>query len=156
MNITVLAVGNKMPRWVDEAVQEYAKRFGRDVQYTLKEIKPEKRGAGVNAAQGMAAEEKRIVEALPDNAFLVVLDERGKAPTSVDLAQYMQRWQQDGEHVCFVIGGADGMTDALKQKARLMLRLSSLTLPHGMVRVLLTEQLYRAVSILQNHPYHRE
>ena len=156
MNITVLAVGNKMPRWVDEAVQEYAKRFGRDVQYTLKEIKPEKRGAGVNAAQGMAAEEKRIVEALPDNAFLVVLDERGKAPTSVELAQYMQRWQQDGEHVCFVVGGADGMTDALKQKARLMLRLSSLTLPHGMVRVLLTEQLYRAVSILQNHPYHRE
>ena len=156
MNITVLAVGNKMPRWVDEAVQEYAKRFGRDVQYTLKEIKPEKRGAGVNAAQGMVAEEKRILEALPDNAFLVVLDERGKAPTSVELAQYMQRWQQDGEHVCFVIGGADGMTDALKQKARLMLRLSSLTLPHGMVRVLLTEQLYRAVSILQNHPYHRE
>lgn len=156
MNITVLAVGNKMPRWVDEAVQEYAKRFGRDVQYTLKEIKPEKRGAGVNAAQGMAAEEKRILEALPDNAFLVVLDERGKAPTSVELAQYMQRWQQDGEHVCFVIGGVDGMTDALKQKARLMLRLSSLTLPHGMVRVLLTEQLYRAVSILQNHPYHRE
>lgn len=156
MNITVLAVGNKMPRWVDEAVQEYAKRFGRDVQYTLKEIKPEKRGAGVNAAQGMAAEEKRILEALPDNAFLVVLDERGKAPTSVELAQYMQRWQQDGEHVCFVIGGADGMTDALKRKARLMLRLSSLTLPHGMVRVLLTEQLYRAVSILQNHPYHRE
>ena len=156
MNITVLAVGNKMPRWVDEAVQEYAKRFGRDVQYTLKEIKPEKRGAGVNAAQGMAAEEKRILEALPDNAFLVVLDERGKVPTSVELAQYMQRWQQDGEHVCFVIGGADGMTDALKQKARLMLRLSSLTLPHGMVRVLLTEQLYRAVSILQNHPYHRE
>ena len=156
MNITVLAVGNKMPRWVDEAVQEYAKRFGRDVQYTLKEIKPEKRGAGVNAAQGMAAEEKRILEALPDNVFLVVLDERGKAPTSVELAQYMQRWQQDGEHVCFVIGGADGMTDALKQKARLMLRLSSLTLPHGMVRVLLTEQLYRAVSILQNHPYHRE
>ena len=156
MNITVLAVGNKMPRWVDEAVQEYAKRFGRDVQYTLKEIKPEKRGAGVNATQGMAAEEKRILEALPDNAFLVVLDERGKAPTSVELAQYMQRWQQDGEQVCFVIGGADGMTDALKQKARLMLRLSSLTLPHGMVRVLLTEQLYRAVSILQNHPYHRE
>lgn len=156
MNITVLAVGTKMPRWVDEAVGEYAKRFGRDVAYTLKEIKPEKRGAGVNAAQGMAAEEKRILETLPDNAFLVVLDERGKAPTSVELAQYMQRWQQDSEHVCFVIGGADGMTDALKQKARLMLRLSSLTLPHGMVRVLLTEQLYRAVSILQNHPYHRE
>ena len=156
MNITVLAVGTKMPRWVDDAVNEYAKRFGREVQYVLKEIKPEKRGSGVNAAQGMAAEEKRIVEAIPDGAFLVVLDERGKAPTSVELAAYLKQWQLDGEHVCFVIGGADGMTDALKQKARLMLRLSSLTLPHGMVRVLLTEQLYRVVSILNNHPYHRE
>lgn len=156
MNITVLAVGTKMPRWVDEAVAEYAKRFGRDIHYVLKEIKPEKRGAGVNAAQGMAAEEKRIVEAIPEGAYLVVLDERGKAPTSVELADYLRVWQQEGEQVCFVIGGADGMTDALKQKARLMLRLSSLTMPHGMVRVLLTEQLYRAVSILHNHPYHRE
>ena len=156
MNITVLAVGTKMPRWVDEAVAEYAKRFGRDVHYALKEIKPEKRGAGVNAAQGMAAEEKRLLEAIPPGAFLVVLDERGKAPTSVELAGHLQRWQQEGEHVCFIIGGADGMTEHLKQQARLMMRLSSLTLPHGMVRVLLTEQLYREVSILHNHPYHRE
>ena len=104
----------------------------------------------------MAAEEKRILEAIPPGAFLVVLDERGKAPTSVDLAAHLQQWQQNGDNVCFVIGGADGMTDRLKQQARLMLRLSSLTLPHGMVRVLLTEQLYRAVSILNNHPYHRE
>lgn len=156
MNITVLAVGTKMPRWVDEAVGGYAKRFGRDIRYTLKEIKPEKRGAGVGAAQGMAAEEKRILEALPAGAFLVVLDERGQAPTSAELAALLQNWQQNGEHVCFVIGGADGMTDRIKRQARLMLRLSSLTLPHGMVRVLLTEQLYRAVSILNNHPYHRE
>lgn len=156
MNITVLAVGTKMPRWVNEAVDEYAKRFGRDINYTLKEIKPEKRGAGVNAAQGMAAEEKRLLEAIPNSAFLVVLDERGQAPTSVQLAEHLRHWQQNGEHVCFIIGGADGMTDHLKQQAKLMLRLSSLTLPHGMVRVLLTEQLYRAVSILQNHPYHRE
>ena len=156
MNITVLAVGTKMPRWVDDAVNEYAKRFGRDIQYTIKEIKPEKRGAGINANQGMVAEEKRIMENIPNNAFLVVLHERGKAPTSVELSEYLNTWQQNGEHVCFVIGGADGMTDALKQRARLMLRLSSLTLPHGMVRVLLTEQLYRAVSILHNHPYHRE
>ena len=147
MNITVLAVGTKMPRWVDEAVGEYAKRFGRDVNYALKEIKPEKRGAGVNAAQGMAAEEKRLLEAIPQGAFLVVLDERGKAPTSVELAQHLKSWQQNGEHVCFIIGGADGMTDRLKQQANMMMRLSSLTLPHGMVRVLLTEQLYRAVSI---------
>ncbi|MDK4684080.1 23S rRNA (pseudouridine(1915)-N(3))-methyltransferase RlmH [Kingella negevensis] len=156
MNITVLAVGTKMPKWVDEAVAEYAKRFGRDVNYTLKEVKPEKRGAGVNATQGMLAEEKRILDALPENALVVALDERGKAPTSMELAEHMRQWQQNGEHVCFIIGGADGMTDTLKQKARLMMRLSNLTLPHGMVRVLLTEQLYRAVSILHNHPYHRE
>ena len=92
MNITVLAVGTKMPRWVDEAVAEYAKRFGRDVHYVLKEIKPEKRGAGVNAAQGMAAEEKRILAEIPEQAYLVVLDERGKAPTSVELAGYLQQW----------------------------------------------------------------
>lgn len=99
MNITVLAVGTKMPRWVDEAVNEYAKRFGRDVDYVLKEIKPEKRGAGVNAAQGMAAEEKRILDALPAGALVVALDERGKAPTSVELAAYLQSWRQNGEHV---------------------------------------------------------
>ena len=156
MQITVLAVGMKMPRWVNEAVDEYAKRFGREVQYTLKEIKPEKRGSGVTAAHGMAAEEKRIVDALPEHAFLVALDERGIAPTSLQLAEYLRQWQQNGESVCFVIGGADGMTDSLKRRANLLLRLSSLTLPHGMVRVLLTEQLYRAVSILNHHPYHRE
>lgn len=157
MNITVLAVGTKMPMWVEQAVAEYAKRFGREIQYKIKEIKPEKRGAGVNAAQGMLAEERRIVEAVPANAFLVVLDEHGKPFTSVELAEQLACWQNSGEHhICFVIGGADGMTEGLKQKARLMMRLSNLTLPHGMVRVLLTEQLYRAASILNNHPYHRE
>ena len=104
----------------------------------------------------MAAEEKRILEAMPADAFLVVLDERGVAPTSQELAGYLKKWQQNGQHVCMVIGGADGLTEHIKQQAGLMLRLSSLTLPHGMVRVLLTEQLYRAVSILHNHPYHRE
>ncbi len=145
-----------MPSWVDQAVDEYAKRFGRDIRYTLKEIKPEKRGAGVNAAQGMAAEEKRIMEALPENAWIVVLDERGKDIGSVELSEYLQQWQHNGQHICFIIGGADGMTDRIKQQANLILRLSKMTLPHGMVRVLLTEQLYRAASILQNHPYHRE
>lgn len=156
MNITVLAVGTKMPRWVDEAVNDYAKRFGRDIVYTLKEIKPEKRTSSVNAAQGMLAEEKRLLDAIPTQALVVALDERGVAPTSIQLAEYLKTWQMNGEHVCFIIGGADGMTDTIKQKAKMLMRLSSLTLPHSMVRVLLTEQLYRAVSILHNHPYHRE
>ncbi|MBR6876564.1 MAG: 23S rRNA (pseudouridine(1915)-N(3))-methyltransferase RlmH [Neisseriaceae bacterium] len=156
MNITVLAVGTKMPRWVDEAVNDYAKRFGRDIVYTLKEIKPEKRTSSVNATQGMLAEEKRLLDAIPTQALVVALDERGVAPTSIQLAEYLKTWQMNGEHVCFIIGGADGMTDTIKQKAKMLMRLSSLTLPHSMVRVLLTEQLYRAVSILHNHPYHRE
>ena len=156
MNITVLAVGTKMPRWVDEAVNDYAKRFGRDIVYTLKEIKPEKRTSSVNAAQGMLAEEKRLLDAIPTQALVVALDERGVAPTSIQLAEYLKTWQMNGEHVCFIIGGADGITDTIKQKAKMLMRLSSLTLPHSMVRVLLTEQLYRAVSILHNHPYHRE
>ncbi|KDN12371.1 23S rRNA (pseudouridine(1915)-N(3))-methyltransferase RlmH [Snodgrassella communis] len=156
MNITVLAVGTKMPHWVDYAVADYSKRFGREIQFQLREIKPEKRGAGINAAQAMAAEEERIVAAIPSHSYLIVLDERGKAPTSRELADWLKRWQQQGDNLCFVIGGADGLTDRLKQRANLLLRLSSLTLPHGMVRVLLTEQLYRAQSILHNHPYHRE
>lgn len=156
MNITVLAVGNKMPRWVTEATEEYAKRFGREIRFAIKEIKPEKRGAGVNAEQGMLAEEARLLSAIPPGSLVVALDERGVAPTSLQLAEHMRVWLQEGDDVCFIIGGADGMTDAVKQKARLLMRLSSLTLPHGMVRVLLTEQLYRAVSILHGHPYHRE
>ena len=156
MNITVLAVGNKMPRWVSEATEEYAKRFGREINFSIKELKPEKRGAGVNAEQGMLAEEGRILAAIPQGSFVVVLDERGQAPTSVQLSEHMGRWLQEGQDVCFIIGGADGMTDKVKQQARLLMRLSSMTMPHGMVRVLLTEQLYRAVSILHNHPYHRE
>jgi 23S rRNA (pseudouridine1915-N3)-methyltransferase len=156
MNITVLAVGTKMPHWVDYAVADYSKRFGREIQFQLREIKPEKRGAGINATQAMAAEEERLVAAIPSHSYLIVLDERGKAPTSMELADWLKRWQQQGDNLCFVIGGADGLTDRLKQRANLLLRLSSLTLPHGMVRVLLTEQLYRAQSILHNHPYHRE
>jgi 23S rRNA (pseudouridine1915-N3)-methyltransferase len=156
MNITVLAVGTKMPQWVDYAVADYSKRFGREIQFQLREIKPEKRGAGVNAAQAMAAEEERIVAAIPPHSYLIVLDERGKALTSMELADWLKKWQQQGDNLCFVIGGADGMTASLKQRANLLVRLSSLTLPHGMVRVLLTEQLYRAQSILHNHPYHRE
>lgn len=145
-----------MPQWVDYAVADYSKRFGREIQFQLREIKPEKRGAGVNAAQAMAAEEERIVAAIPPHSYLIVLDERGKAPTSMELADWLKKWLQQGDNLCFVIGGADGMTASLKQRANLLVRLSSLTLPHGMVRVLLTEQLYRAQSILHNHPYHRE
>jgi len=104
----------------------------------------------------MQLEAQRIGAALPASAHLIVLDERGKDLTTRQLAQQLEQWQQSGQDIALVIGGADGIAPALKQRAALMLRVSSLTLPHGMVRVLLAEQLYRAVSILKNHPYHRE
>ncbi|MBR5940704.1 MAG: 23S rRNA (pseudouridine(1915)-N(3))-methyltransferase RlmH [Neisseriaceae bacterium] len=155
MNITILAVGNKMPNWVETAVNDYAKRFHRDIKLILKEIKPEKRN-NTNAEQCMQEEEKRIRLALPEKPYIVILDERGKNVTSVQLSQHIDFWKQNNIHPCFIIGGADGISGSLKKDANLTLRLSDLTLPHGLARVLLIEQLYRAVSILENHPYHRE
>ncbi|MCD4486852.1 23S rRNA (pseudouridine(1915)-N(3))-methyltransferase RlmH [Chromobacterium vaccinii] len=156
MKITILAVGTKMPRWVDEAYTDYAKRFGRDITLELKEIKPEKRGGGVTAEKGIAAEHERLIAAIPPHARLVVMDERGKNWTSVKLAEGLKEWMAGGDDVVFVIGGADGLSQELKQRADVLLQLSAMTLPHGMVRVMLAEQIYRAYSILNNHPYHRE
>lgn len=156
MKMTLLAVGSKMPRWVDDAFNEYARRLPREAALHLQEIKPEKRGGGVTAEKGMAAECARIEAAIPPRSKLIVLDERGQDWTSVRLASEMKTWLESGDDICLVIGGADGLSPAIKQRADMLLRLSALTLPHGMVRVLLAEQLYRAVSILNNHPYHRE
>lgn len=156
MKMTLLAVGSKMPRWVDDAFNEYARRLPREAALHLQEIKPEKRGGGVTAEKGMAAECARIEAAIPPRSRLIVLDERGQDWTSVRLASEMKTWLESGDDICLVIGGADGLSPAIKQRADVLLRLSALTLPHGMVRVLLAEQLYRAVSILNNHPYHRE
>lgn len=156
MKITILAVGTKMPRWVDEAYNDYAKRFGRDISLELKEIKPEKRGGGVTAEKGIAAEHERLMAAIPARCRLVVMDERGKNWTSVRLAEELKSWMAGGDDVCFIIGGADGLSAELKQRADVLLQLSAMTLPHGMVRVMLGEQIYRAYSILNNHPYHRE
>ena len=156
MKMTLLAVGSKMPRWVDDAFNEYARRLPREAALHLQEIKPEKRGGGVTAEKGMAAECARIEAAIPPRSKLFVLDERGQDWTSVRLASEMKTWLESGDDICLVIGGADGLSPAIKQRADVLLRLSALTLPHGMVRVLLAEQLYRAVSILNNHPYHRE
>ncbi|WP_250489929.1 23S rRNA (pseudouridine(1915)-N(3))-methyltransferase RlmH [Caballeronia sp. INML2] len=155
MKLVILAVGHKMPDWITNGFDEYAKRMPPELRIELKEIKPEQRSAGRNAESVMAAEKQRIEAALPKNARVVALDERGRDWTTMQLANALPGWQQDGRDVAFVIGGADGLNPAVKARAELMLRVSSLTLPHGMVRVLLAEQLYRAWSITQNHPYHR-
>ncbi|KWF31325.1 23S rRNA (pseudouridine(1915)-N(3))-methyltransferase RlmH [Burkholderia pseudomultivorans] len=155
MKLYILAVGHKMPGWIASGFDEYAKRMPPELRIELREIKPELRSGGRSAESVMAAERQKIEAALPKGARIVALDERGRDWTTMQLAQALPGWQQDGRDVAFVIGGADGLDPELKGRADLLLRISSMTLPHGMVRVLLAEQLYRAWSITQNHPYHR-
>ena len=155
MKLQILAVGHKMPGWIASGFDEYAKRMPPELRIELREIKPEPRTGSRTAQSVMAAERLRIEAALPKSARIVALDERGQDWTTMQLAAALPGWQQEGRDVSFVIGGADGLAPELKARAELMLRVSSLTLPHGMVRVLLAEQLYRAWSITQNHPYHR-
>ena len=155
MQLIIAAVGHKMPAWIETGFAEYAKRMPPECRLLLKEIKPADRAGGRTAETVMAQERTRIEAAIPKGARIIALDERGKDITTVQLARYLTEWQQDGRDVTFVIGGADGLDAQFKAGADLLVRISSLTLPHGMVRVLLAEQLYRAWSITQNHPYHR-
>ncbi|MDE2442724.1 MAG: 23S rRNA (pseudouridine(1915)-N(3))-methyltransferase RlmH, partial [Betaproteobacteria bacterium] len=141
--------------WVSEGCAEYLKRMPRELPASVSEIKPEPRGSKTRE-QLLAAEKARIREALPGSCRIVVLDEKGDDLTTLKLAKRLEVWMQDGRDVALLIGGADGLDDEFKQQADDKLRLSSLTLPHGMARLLLCEQLYRAVSVLKNHPYHRE
>jgi 23S rRNA (pseudouridine1915-N3)-methyltransferase len=156
MKLVIIAVGTRMPGWVDTAMAEYAKRMGRELLLEIIEIKPQDRAGGVPAARAMAQEAERIQAAIPKQARLVALDERGADVTTRALAQRLESWMSEGRDVALVIGGPDGLDPELKARAQETLRLSSLTLPHALVRVLLAEQLYRAISVLKNHPYHRE
>jgi 23S rRNA (pseudouridine1915-N3)-methyltransferase len=155
MKLAVLAVGHRQPAWVNEGCAEYLKRMPRELPASVTEIKPEARGSKTRE-QLLAAEKTRIREALQAGSRIVVLDEKGDDLTTLKLAKRLEVWMQDGRDVALLIGGADGLDEEFKQLADDKLRLSSLTLPHGMARLLLCEQLYRAVSVLKNHPYHRE
>lgn len=155
MQLVIAAVGHKMPAWIEDGFGEYAKRMPPECRIHLKEIKPVERSGSRTAETVMAQERTKIEAAIPKGSRIVALDERGRDLTTVQLSQHLQQWQQDGRDVTFVIGGADGLDTEFKKNADMLLRISSLTLPHGMVRVLLAEQLYRAWSITQNHPYHR-
>jgi len=152
----VVAVGTRLPEWMNAGFAEYAKRMPRDLPLELVEIKPEPRTSGKTVAALMAAEAKRIEAALPARCRRVVLDERGDAPDTRALADRLGRWQAAGDDVACLIGGPDGLDPALKQTAQESLRLSSLTLPHGLARVVLAEALYRAHSLRCGHPYHRD
>jgi 23S rRNA (pseudouridine1915-N3)-methyltransferase len=155
MQLMVIAVGHKMPVWIQSGFDEYAKRMPAECKIVLKEVKPAERQGSKGAQRAIALERTKIEAAIPKQSRIVVLDERGKDVTTLQLATTLANWQQTGGDTCFVIGGADGLDAEFKARADMSIRLSSLTLPHGLVRVLLAEQLYRAWSILQNHPYHR-
>ena len=155
MQLVIAAVGHKMPDWIATGFAEYAKRMPPDCRLVLKEIKPVDRSGSRSADTVMAMEKSRIEAVIPKGSRVVALDEHGRDLTTMQLAKNLTQWQQGGTDVTFVIGGADGLDAQFKQQADMLLRISSLTLPHGMVRVLLAEQLYRAWSITQNHPYHR-
>lgn len=155
MQLIIAAVGHKMPAWIETGFGEYAKRMPPECRIQLKEIKPIERSGSKTAEIVMAQERSKIEAALPKGSIMVALDERGKDISTKDLSKLLTQWQQSGRDVTFVIGGADGLDAGLKGNADLLIRISSLTLPHGMVRVLLAEQLYRAWSITENHPYHR-
>lgn len=155
MKLTVVAVGHRQPGWVSDGCAEYVKRMPRELATSVVEIKPEPRGSKTRE-QLLAAEKGRICEALGTGARLVVLDERGDDLTTLKLSKRLESWMLDGRDTVLLIGGADGIDEELKQAADDKIRLSSLTLPHGLARLLLCEQLYRAVTVLKNHPYHRE
>jgi 23S rRNA (pseudouridine1915-N3)-methyltransferase len=144
-----------MPAWVADGYADYAKRIPRDYALDLVELKPEPRDRGKPVAQILASEAMRI-RAACEGFRVIALDERGKSWSTRDLADRLARWRDDAQDAAFVIGSADGLDAALKSDARDVVALSSLTLPHALVRVLLAEQLYRAVSLLAGHPYHRE
>ncbi len=136
-----------MPAWVTAATNDYIKRMPADCSIAIKELKP---------ALNSAKDAIQIEAAIPKGAHVIALDERGQDISTQDLANHLAQWRQDGINITFLIGGADGLDPSLKSRANALWKLSSLTLPHAFVRVLLSEQLYRAWTILQGHPYHRE
>ncbi len=144
-----------MPSWVETACAEYTKRMPREATVEIIDIKPEKRAAGNSTENIQLIEAKRILEAIGKD-YCIALDERGQEVTTLQLADKFKDWQFSGRDVALIIGGADGLHASVKQKADWLWGLSKLTLPHAMVRVLLAEQLYRAHSVITNHPYHRE
>ena len=155
MKLTILALGHKTPAWAQAGYDEFAKRMPPEARIELIELKPENRSSK-SVEKLLAQEALRINAAIPKNAERIVLDEHGTPLTTKRLAAWMEAWMDNGVSPCFIIGSADGLAPSLKQSADKLAALSGCTLPHGMVRVMLAEQLYRAWSLLHNHPYHRE
>lgn len=156
MRLRIIAVGTRMPGWVDAAVDDYCARLPAEIAVEWREIRAEPRSAGSSAAVWLSKEAERIAGALPQGAWRVVLDERGRDLGTRQLSQRLAHWREQARPVAILIGGPDGLAPTLRDCADETVRLSSLTLAHPLVRVVLAEQLFRAWSILSGHPYHRD
>jgi 23S rRNA (pseudouridine1915-N3)-methyltransferase len=154
MRLLLLAAGTKLPRWANEGYEEYAGRLTQDYRLELREIALGRRSGG-DAKQAVAQEGARMIAALPPHAYVVALQVGGRALTSEQLAIFLQERARDGRHVAFCIGGPDGLAPDIDTRAEFRWSLSTLTLPHALARVMTAEALYRAVSIIKGHPYHR-
>jgi 23S rRNA (pseudouridine1915-N3)-methyltransferase len=156
MRLSVLAVGTRMPAWVNDGVKEYARRMPRQIQFAIEEIQAGQRTARGNVAAAREQEAKQLIKRSATANLRIVLDEKGKPWTSTALADQLRDWLLNAPQVVLMIGGPDGFTDEIRDRADRLWSLSPLTLPHGLVRVVLAEQLYRAWTIVDGHPYHRE
>ena len=155
MNITLLAIGKNMPPWVTQGVAEYTQRMPSQYRVQWSEIPMEKRGKNADLGKIIAIEEEKITRALPKNSIIIALDRMGKTFDTPTLAKHLQTWHDNQQDIAWVIGGPEGLSSDFLKKTSLTWSLSALTLPHPLVRVLIAEQLYRAYSIIVNHPYHR-
>ncbi|MCP5420090.1 MAG: 23S rRNA (pseudouridine(1915)-N(3))-methyltransferase RlmH [Gammaproteobacteria bacterium] len=156
MRILLVAVGTRMPSWVQTGYEEYAKRLPRDCRLELVEIPPAKRARTTPVERLRQAEGERLLAAVPPGGRVLALDERGLSWSTRELAEQLTHWQRTGKDVALLVGGPDGLSDACRERAEGLWSLSRLTLPHAMVRVIVAEQLYRAWSMLTRHPYHRD
>ena len=156
MRVRILAVGTRMPAWVDAGVDDYARRLRTQWKFELLEIAAGKRSASQPAERAIAAEGERVLAALRPGEHAIALDERGVSMTTRELAGRLAAGERDGRDLALLLGGPDGHAPAVRQRATEAWSLSKLTLPHGLARLLLAEQLYRAQSLLLNHPYHRD
>ncbi|MCZ6802528.1 MAG: 23S rRNA (pseudouridine(1915)-N(3))-methyltransferase RlmH [Proteobacteria bacterium] len=156
MKIHLIVVGKKMPEWINTGYAEFSKRMPSELQLNLIEVTPSIRNKATPTKNNIKEEGERIQSAIPANSKLITLDEKGKKFSSIDLSKKMQDWLPQGQDIAIIIGGADGIDPIIKQQADETWSLSSLTMPHALVRVFIAEQLYRAWSILKGHPYHRE
>ncbi|AGF47490.1 23S rRNA (pseudouridine(1915)-N(3))-methyltransferase RlmH [Candidatus Kinetoplastidibacterium crithidiae] len=154
IKITIITVSGNMPKAISSIWEEYKKRINKNYRIELKEIKPEQRNKNKTTIQSILEEGKRIVLAIPHNSYIIALDEKGEDYDTRSFAMYFNNIS--GKDITFIIGGADGLDESVKKICNKKIKLSSLTFPHHMVKIILIEQLYRVYSILNNHPYHRD